>query len=57
MPSQTSSSKKEVPDKPEITPSQSREMKTYLKIPTEIKNLDPEWIKKAFSGQRLTTEE
>ena len=31
-------------------------MKTYLRIPTEIKNLDPEWIKKAFSGQRLTTD-
>ena len=37
-------------DAPQITSREAKKMKTYLKIPTEMKNLDPEWIKKAFAG-------
>ena len=42
---------------PQITDREAQQMRTYLKIPTEIKSLDPDWIKKAFSGQKLTQEE
>ena len=39
---------------PQITDREAQQMRTYLKIPTEIKSLDPDWIKKAFAGQKLT---
>lgn len=32
-------------------------MKREVLIPFEVKNLDPEWLSKKYSGQRLTAHE
>jgi|LakMenE18May11ns_1017448.scaffolds.fasta_scaffold9075905_1 hypothetical protein len=32
-------------------------MKTQVKIPFELKQIDPEWLNKKYSGKPLTSQE
>lgn len=40
-----------------VTYQNPKDMKTEVKIPFEIKQIDPEWLNKKFSGKPLTQQE